>query len=122
MLNGMFCPLWTLGWCYQPFLYSLLIRVFIASYLCSLFIWPAVQALEVAPDSPCSPLCLDNPKGGNASDTFASTTQEGDLICLDSEYASTPRGRKFVQCLQCEGQSRATHSNTESDLNWFICE
>jgi hypothetical protein len=63
---------------------------------------------------------LDQPNG-NASDPFASSTQTTDLSCLDSDYNSTVKGRKFKSCVSCEAFSdRIDVPSEEDDLYWFL--
>ena len=94
----------------------------LVTLVCLLLLLRSTLALEVATNSDCAPLCLDRLSGGNASDTLASSTQTHDVLCFDDQFQSTPKGRKFVECVRCEQNSTVSNANPpESDLQWFIC-
>ena len=76
-------------------------------------------AIQVSPDSPCAPVCIDNPNS-NVTDPDASTTFGSDITCIDEHYGNTPKGQKFVSCLNCLQTSTASSSG-ESDQEWFLC-
>lgn len=79
-------------------------------------------SIEVAPNSPCAPLCIDKP-GGNVSDWGASTTLSSDLTCDDASYGNTATGRKWMGCLECESSSKFWDlSSNENDVYWFLRE
>lgn len=89
-----------------------------------------VKGIEVTPDSTCSSLCVDQPGAStNISDYDSSHTSTGDLVCKDSEFKgskTTPKGRKWVQCLNCEASSPAENpgyqGDNETDVFWFLCK
>ena len=92
---------------------------------CCLLLWLcSVEALEVAPNSVCSPIC-DDQISGNVSDIYASTTFTGDIVCQDWEIAgsnSSAYGRKWKSCLTCESMSTHTDdASGESDVEWLLC-
>ena len=85
-----------------------------------LFLNSFVLAVEVAPNSPCAPLCIDKPEG-NVSDWAASTTLPSDLTCDDALYSNTTTGQKWVNCLKCESSSDFWDiASNENDAFWFL--
>lgn len=87
-----------------------------------LFLNSFILAVEVAPNSPCAPLCIDKP-GGNVSDWAASTTLPSDLTCDDALYSNTTTGQKWVNCLKCESSSGFWDiASNENDAFWFLRE
>lgn len=82
-------------------------------------------ALEVAPNSACSSLCMDRPDF-DPSKTKSSSTQTADLYCEDWQYRganSTSAGRKWKSCIECESSSnRFDPSSGENDVYWFLCK
>lgn len=86
---------------------------------------PTFVALEVATDSPCGPICIDQP-GGNISDWVVSSTQTGDVLCHDSVFGGanmTAEGSKWRSCLECELASDYWDSkgSGENDAYWALC-
>ena len=83
-------------------------------------------ALEVSPDSPCAPKCIDDPRTGNASDVQSSLTFNRDLFCYDWEVIgdnSTQSGQKFKDCNNClKSSGYAWTTAVERDTNWFLCK
>lgn len=80
-------------------------------------------ALEVAADSKCAPLCVDQPTS-NVSDIYSSGTAFGDLVCNDWELSgpnSTGIGKKWVDCLSCTSQSTKVDYEA-NDVYWFLCK
>lgn len=81
-------------------------------------------ALEVSPDSPCAPKCLDDPRIGNASNPMNSFTFSPDLACYDWEFSgpnSTQVGQKFADCNNCQKASGHLDPITnERDIGWFL--
>ncbi|KAJ4375946.1 hypothetical protein N0V83_001225 [Neocucurbitaria cava] len=81
------------------------------------------SALEVSPDSPCAPKCLDNPNG-NVSDVDSSKTFNYNLACHDWEYMgdnSTQVGQKFKDCNNCLKSSEYIDTaSDERDVEWFL--
>ena len=96
-------------------------------HLLSLFVLLCrlVGAIEVAPNSVCSPLCDDNPTL-DPSSKLASSTQTWNLHCQDWELVgpnATADGRTFKSCLTCQSTSAHYDQNTtETDVLWFLCE
>lgn len=94
------------------------------SWALAILLISAAQALEVTPNSPCSPFCLnniqDNPKDYDVSFTIAP-----DVICEDWELDgpnATVKGRKWVDCLNCEKTSTIVDKRSlENDVYWFLC-
>ncbi|KAL1967125.1 hypothetical protein VTN77DRAFT_3416 [Rasamsonia byssochlamydoides] len=85
-----------------------------------------VSGIEVAPNSPCSDLCIDKP-GLNISNPYSSSTQTWDLVCEDGELSgpqATATGIKWVNCVGCESASSANSPDTpptgENDVYWFL--
>ncbi|KAI1813538.1 hypothetical protein GGS20DRAFT_586392 [Poronia punctata] len=76
---------------------------------------PSSTALQVTPNSPCASLCVDS----DISDPNLSTTKNEDITCNDSEYSSTPAGRKFQQCISCLQDSTFSKGG-ENDQLWFL--
>ncbi|KAH7075281.1 hypothetical protein FB567DRAFT_536558 [Paraphoma chrysanthemicola] len=82
------------------------------------------SALEVSPDSPCAPKCIDDPRTGNASDVASSLTFNRDLFCYDWEVVgnnATQSGQKFKDCNNCmKSSGYAWTTAVERDTNWFL--
>ncbi|KAF2821851.1 hypothetical protein CC86DRAFT_397284 [Ophiobolus disseminans] len=82
------------------------------------------SALEVSPNSPCTPKCIDDPSKGNASDPAASLTFSRDLFCYDWEIIGdnrTHNGTKFKECQNCMKSSGYAWSMAiERDTTWFL--
>lgn len=91
-----------------------------ASLLSLLLFASTVIGLQVTPNSPCASLCMDDPSQ-DPSDPNTSNTYPSDIVCLDTDYDSTPVGKKFESCLNCLRNSTAS-SNGENDQSWFLCE
>lgn len=104
-----------------------------ASFFLRLFVFllKIVVALEVTPDSPCAPICIDQPRL-NVSDYRSSFTFVEDITCRDTDYEgqnSTFAGRKFKSCISCQQNStfvadREFRENRgiENDVYWFLCK
>ena len=70
-----------------------------------------VEALRVAPGSPCTDLCQP----------ISKTTGE-EIVCEDKEFNTTRTGRKFKDCVSCALQSEYENQETgETDVNWALC-
>ena len=82
------------------------------------------RPLEVTPNSPCSPLCLNNIQD-KQNDRIASYTLADNVPCDDWEIVgpnSTVRGRKWKDCLSCQTTSDAIDSGArENDVYWLLC-
>jgi hypothetical protein len=85
-----------------------------------LLLLPSTTAIQVAPSSPCAPICLDSPDG-DSTRAAASTTNSSDIVCNDIDYFSSVRGQKFKDCITCLQTSTAT-SGGENDVSWFLCK
>ncbi|KAL2130886.1 hypothetical protein VTI74DRAFT_5816 [Chaetomium olivicolor] len=75
------------------------------------------SALQVTPNSPCSPACRDS-LDLDASDPNSSNTRNSDITCQDAAYASAA-GTKFRNCMTCL-QTSTFSQGTESDTMWFL--
>jgi hypothetical protein len=71
----------------------------------------AVHALKVPPGSPCATVC------GNVQDR----TNKTDIVCEQSEYATTDAGKMFEDCLSCMSTSTYTDDGQNTDLQWMLC-
>lgn len=69
------------------------------------------DAILVTRGSPCEKNC------GNVLDA----THSDDLVCDESQYASTSAGAVFQGCTRCELASNYT-ANGQTDLQWMACE
>lgn len=77
--------------------------------LCSLS-----SSLHVVSSSPCRSVCATSSGVG---------TRTEDVVCLDSEYASTTNGTGFQDCVVCELESTAVDSsNGATDVGWGLCQ
>jgi len=86
-------------------------RPFTLSFICSLVIFtiPTTAILAVA-SGKCAGVC------GNVT-----TTQASDIVCTDSDYANTPTGQAFENCINCEMNSSAVDPYTgDTDLKWLL--
>ena len=100
----------------RPSPYAFLVYPFL--YFLTIF------AIEIAPNSVCSPLCVNYPPA-NTSSPGSSWTRPPNLVCLDSDLIgsnATPGGLIWKSCLSCESTS-AHHDDTtgENDVEWFLC-
>lgn len=77
------------------------------------------SALQVTPGSPCSAVCIDDPKA-DIKDPSNSNTFITDIVCQDGDYTGTEAGRNFKACQTCLQTSDASAAG-ESDQGWFIC-
>lgn len=77
------------------------------------------SALQVTPNSPCSSLCIDN-ASLDPSDPNSSNTYNSDIVCSDDDYASSPVGVKWQNCMSCL-QNSTFSQGTENDQMWFLC-
>lgn len=104
-----------------PAMFSLLSVVLFICFLLS----HLIRAIEVAPDSDCSGICINDP-AADPSSIHPSFTTSSHVLCNDWElYGSNAddKGKKFKSCLECE--STSTHSDRssgENDVYWFLCE
>jgi hypothetical protein len=89
---------------------ALLLAVFVAQGL----------GLQVAPDSPCAPLCIDE-DDLNKADPKSSNTLGKDITCDDSDYLTKPEGQKFQKCMTCLEDSTYSKDG-ETDQQWFLCK
>lgn len=80
---------------------------------------PFILALQVSPNSPCAPVCLDDPND-DASDSNALNTTGADITCIDKDYNTTAKGQRFVSCLNCLQTSTASDSG-QNDQDWYLC-
>ena len=93
------------------------------SLIWSFALFPLNRALEVAADSRCAPLCV-NEAGSNVSDIYSSGTYFSELACNDWELSgpnSTGVGKKWVDCLNCTSTS-TQHDSEANDVYWFLCK
>lgn len=79
-----------------------------------------ILALQVAPNSPCSSMCIDS-SGLDVSDPNSSNTAPSDIVCQDADFTNTHIGSKWKQCMSCLQNSTFTQGE-ESDQYWFIRE
>ena len=88
------------------------------------FLYRHVGAIEVAPNSDCATLCMNNPSSDPAL-TESSNTVSTALACNDWELYgdnATTKGTKFKNCLECENGSTHFDADTgENDVYWFLC-
>jgi hypothetical protein len=57
------------------------------------------STLEVAPDSKCALLCIDDPAKGNVSERESSGTEPKDVdSCYNSNFTEDAVGKKFANC------------------------
>ncbi|KAI1478011.1 hypothetical protein F4774DRAFT_181166 [Daldinia eschscholtzii] len=75
-------------------------------------------SLQVTPNSPCSSLCVDS-TGLDFSDSNSSNTRNSDISCYDTEYSTSPAGKKFQKCMSCL-QDSTFAQGAESDQLWFL--
>jgi hypothetical protein len=69
------------------------------------------STLEVAPDSRCASLCIDDTTNGNVTDRTSSGTQPADIgSCYDKKFAEDAVGKKFAECKDY---------TTRHELKWF---
>ncbi|KAL4782463.1 hypothetical protein BJX76DRAFT_290349 [Aspergillus varians] len=67
-------------------------------------------SLRTTPGSPCASTCSPT------NDTLPS-----EIVCLDSDYASTDAGRKFQGCVECQLQSTFVDDvSRQSDIEWGL--
>ncbi|EHA51627.1 hypothetical protein MGG_07521 [Pyricularia oryzae 70-15] len=87
--------------------------------LTALLIIPThVSALQVSPNSPCAPVCLDR-EDQNVSDPQSSVTRPVDITCKDGDYSKTATGTKWKRCMTCLEKSSFSQGS-ESDQGWFL--
>lgn len=79
-----------------------------------------VFALQVAPNSPCSSVCIDS-STLDESDPNSSTTLAADVVCEDVGFTGTSNGTKWKECMTCL-QSSTFVQDDESDQYWFLCK
>jgi hypothetical protein len=68
-------------------------------------------AIHVAAGSQCESLC------GNVHDL----TSPDDVVCKESDYATSAAGMVFQQCTTCQLSSNYV-SGRDSDLQWLLCK
>lgn len=94
------------------------------SWTLAILLIRTAQALEVTPNSPCSPFCMDRAANDPWQDG-SSQTMSFDLICEDWEFEgpnSTVKGRKWKDCLECEETSKAIDAATrQNEVYWLLC-
>lgn len=78
-----------------------------------------LRALQVAPNSPCSSVCVDS-STLDLSDPNSSNTVASSIVCEDADFTSTSDGKKWKQCMTCL-QSSTFVQGSESDQYWFLC-
>lgn len=82
-----------------------------------------ILGIEVAPDSNCSSLCIDQ-LGADESSPYTSTTIGSMLVCNDWELTgpnTTATGEKWRSCLGCESMSAYYDPvSKENDVYWFL--
>jgi hypothetical protein len=82
--------------------------------------------LEVSPDSPCGPQCIDDPTTGDLSMHNASSAFGKDMPCYDWQIVgndATQVGQKFKKCNNCLRDSNTEYRIAlERDTNWFRCK
>jgi hypothetical protein len=93
----------------------------LSSLLTLLFLSGPTLALQVSSKSPCTSLCLDASQNTTSSSSTSSPTLGSDISCLDSDYAATSSGRRFMSCVSCLQTSTASDENG-SDQQWFLCK
>lgn len=92
-----------------------------STYILLAFILPYnILALQVAPNSPCSSVCIDS-TALDASDPNSSNTEPSDIVCEDADFTNTVDGSKWKQCMSCL-QNSTFSQGSESDQYWFIRE
>lgn len=120
---------WNYKWCFTLRLISISLFSFewfrmatrsLISILFFLLLSGSIIALQVAPDSRCAAICVDEP-GQDISNTNNSNTFGSDIVCLDDNYVKTAVGKKYKSCMSCLQESSTTSSG-ESDQSWFLCE
>lgn len=79
-----------------------------------------VLAVQVAPNSPCSSVCIDS-STLDGSDPNSSSTTASDIVCDDGDFTTTSNGKKWKQCITCLQNSTFVHGD-ESDQYWFLCK
>ncbi|ROW06119.1 hypothetical protein VMCG_04649 [Cytospora schulzeri] len=77
-----------------------------------------VLAIQVAPNSPCSSVCVDSTTL-DLSDPNSSNTVASGIVCEDADFTSTSDGKKWDQCMTCL-QSSTFVQGGESDQYWFL--
>lgn len=94
--------------------------ILMSSVLGALFLANPAVSIQVSSNSPCASLCLDNPTQ-NTTDPTISNTHASEITCVDSDYANSPVGEKFMSCVSCLQNSTASDDNG-SDQEWFLCK
>lgn len=79
-----------------------------------------ILALQVAPNSPCSSVCVDSTTL-DLSDPNSSNTGTSGIVCEDADFINTSDGKKWDQCMTCLQDSTFVQGG-ESDQYWFLCE
>ncbi|KAI9733027.1 MAG: hypothetical protein M1834_003572 [Cirrosporium novae-zelandiae] len=76
--------------------------------------FPCSIALRVASGSSCTEDCTSWNNG-------SSTTELSELLCYDSEYNTTTKGKRFQSCINCELSSTYVDTSTgATDLAWAM--
>lgn len=69
------------------------------------------SGLRTTPGSPCESSCSPS------NDTLGS-----EIVCLDHEYSTTAKGRKFKDCVGCQLESTFFDDvSKQSDVEWGLC-
>ncbi|KAM3507621.1 hypothetical protein MY11210_007071 [Beauveria gryllotalpidicola] len=72
-------------------------------------------ALQVTPDSPCAPLCLDSSSPSNSS---IAKIRDDEILCSNRDYAGE-QGQKFQRCMNCL-QNSTYSQGSQNDQAWFM--
>ena len=78
----------------------------------------STRAIQVAPNSPCASLCIDD-SSLDVSDPNSSSTTNTDITCDDADFASSAAGQKWTRCMGCL-QNSTFSQGVESDQAWFF--
>ena len=104
--------------------HQVLLRVLSLFSIFSLLLIKPSKTIEVTPNSQCSSLCMDKATN-NPADDISSLTVSSDVVCSDADFVgseTSPKGRKWNECLSCEHRSNATDAKTkQNDLYWLLC-
>lgn len=82
------------------------------SFLAFASLWLPTLAIYAANNSNCDAQC----GGGKA-------TSDTDIVCEDSLYTTTDKGKQMKNCLTCESTSTWFNHNSsqDNDIYWFLC-
>ncbi|KAI1266610.1 hypothetical protein F5Y18DRAFT_382030 [Xylariaceae sp. FL1019] len=87
------------------------------AYTALALLFSSSSALKVTPNSPCVPLCVGTSADDNDPNSYG--TENDDISCYDTDYATTPAGRRFESCMTCL-QDSTFSQGTETDQQWFL--